>query len=178
MDTLNFASVGTWFKNRKNMPRMSDKLECGEVEFIINIWGVLAVKWIDTKEATVLSNCHGKGMFEVRKGQKDGTSIIVGWYGFRWSNGRSVWCRQKISKLVEESLQSITNISSAVKLQGTQTAAQVTTCRLPSQTSKSSYSTQSALLSCKAPFLFQKKVKACQSMPAEGQKRHRHADWA
>jgi hypothetical protein len=57
---------------------MSNKLERGEAEFRGNTSGTLAVKLIDTKEVTVLSNCHGKGMVEVQKKQKDGKSITVG----------------------------------------------------------------------------------------------------
>jgi hypothetical protein len=59
------------------MSRMANKLEQGEAEFRGNTSGTLAVKWIDTKEVIVLNNCHGKGMVEVQKKQKDGTSITV-----------------------------------------------------------------------------------------------------
>jgi hypothetical protein len=38
----------------------------------------LVVKWIDTKEVIALSNFHGKGMVELQKKQKYGTSITVG----------------------------------------------------------------------------------------------------
>lgn len=61
------------------MPRINNKLEHEEVKFRENASGTLVVKGIDTKEVIALNNCNDRCMVEVKKKQKNGTSITVGY---------------------------------------------------------------------------------------------------
>lgn len=117
MDTLLLATVGTCMKNcKKNLPIMNTVLQRSEADFSGNNKGILAARWIDTKEVFVLSNCYNAGMTEVNKKQKDRSTKeipcpeairfyrkVMGkgcWYSK--SDGRCIVVRQKISKMVEE----------------------------------------------------------------------------
>ena len=73
MDNSKFPAVGTVVKNRKNLPKFDDKLKRGEYQFRGNGNGTIAVRWMDTKEVIVLSNCHSNSVGEVSKKQKDGS---------------------------------------------------------------------------------------------------------
>lgn len=65
-------------RNRKNVPEFtSKKLERGEAEFKSTSSGLLCVKWQDTKEVLVISNCHEPGMTFVTKTLKTGEKIQV-----------------------------------------------------------------------------------------------------
>lgn len=77
LDTLPYAAVGTVIKTRKNVPKFSDKLEKGDSYALQNTSGTLAVKWHDTKEVLVLSNCHSNIKTTVKRTQKNGTRIDV-----------------------------------------------------------------------------------------------------
>ena len=73
MKDLNLAAVGTCMKNRKNMPKDTVAIKKGETEFLGNDKGVLCVRWMDSKEVVLLSNCHGGEMSLVQKKKKDGS---------------------------------------------------------------------------------------------------------
>ena len=77
LDTIAFPAVGTCIKSRKNVPVFKQKLKRGESEFFANTNGTLAVKWMDTKDVILFSNCHTHGVQEVMKKQKDGTRVAV-----------------------------------------------------------------------------------------------------
>lgn len=69
---LPLPSVGTVMGNRKNIPNITKKLNRGKSEILGNKYGIICVKWHDTKEVTVLSNCHGKNLTVVQRRGKDG----------------------------------------------------------------------------------------------------------
>ena len=77
MDTIRYPAVGTVIKSRRNLPVLKEKLSRGDCEFRCNINGILAVRWLDTKEVLLLSNFHTDTVGEVRKKQRDGTIINV-----------------------------------------------------------------------------------------------------
>ena len=60
-------------KNRKNMPKEVEKLKKGESEFQGNQHGILAVRWVDSKEVVMLTNCHDATVNQVQKKKKDGS---------------------------------------------------------------------------------------------------------
>lgn len=72
-----FSLVGTCMTNRKNIPTMADKLKRGESVAKSTVDGVIAFKWQDTKEVTLLSNCHTSEISTVTRKQKDGIKKIV-----------------------------------------------------------------------------------------------------
>ena len=55
--TLPFSAVGTVIKSRKNVPKFAKELDKGESKFLITSSGVVASRWIDSKEVVVISNC-------------------------------------------------------------------------------------------------------------------------
>lgn len=71
------AMVGTAIKNRKHMPRFSEKLKRNESEFQISSEGIVACKWMDSKEVIVLSNCHYPEVNTVLRKQKNGEKLTV-----------------------------------------------------------------------------------------------------
>ena len=77
MKDLNFAAAGTCMKNRKNMPKDTVAIKKGETEFLGNDKGVLCVRWMDSKEVILLSNCHGGEMSSVQKKKKDGSRETI-----------------------------------------------------------------------------------------------------
>ena len=44
LDNIKFAAVGTVVKNRKNLPKFEDKLECGKYQFSGNCKGTIAAR--------------------------------------------------------------------------------------------------------------------------------------
>ena len=70
MDTLPFAAVGTCIKNRKQMPSFTITLKKSKSDFKSNNNGTIAVRWQDTREVLLLSNCHTDSMGQI---QKDGS---------------------------------------------------------------------------------------------------------
>ena len=73
MDNSKFPAVGTVVENRKNLPKFDDKLKRGEYQFRGNGNGTIAARWMNTKEVTVLSNCHSNSVGEVSKKQNNGS---------------------------------------------------------------------------------------------------------
>jgi len=74
INNLDHAAVGTVMKNRKNMPKdIAKTLKKGEMEFQGNQYGTLCARWMDSKEVTVLTNCHQASKDKVMKKKKDGT---------------------------------------------------------------------------------------------------------
>lgn len=61
INELPFAAVGTVMGNRKNIPKfeIGKKRDRGDAQFFVNKHGSCAVSWKDTKDVTLLSNCHG-----------------------------------------------------------------------------------------------------------------------
>lgn len=76
MKTLPFACTGTIMSNRKHLPKMPGKLVRGESVAQASDDGVIAIKWQDTKEVTVVSNCHDYNISSVERRLKDGTKKI------------------------------------------------------------------------------------------------------
>lgn len=72
LENINCAALGTCMTNRKNVPKMTEKLKRGESTFRCTDSGLLCVKWQDTKEVVVLSNCHQPSLTTVGKKNKTG----------------------------------------------------------------------------------------------------------
>lgn len=79
MNNLPFAAVGTVISSRKNMPNfvIDKKRNRGEAQFLCNQYGTCAVSWKDTKDVTVLSNCHGNQMTLTNRKSKDGSKTEI-----------------------------------------------------------------------------------------------------
>lgn len=73
MNTIDYASVGTCMKGRKDVPRFEGKLNRGESQIVSNRQGTLAIRWQDTKDFIVLSNCHKPTIVKVNRKMKDGS---------------------------------------------------------------------------------------------------------
>ena len=71
--TLPFSAVGTVIKSRKNVPKFAKKLDKEESEFLVISSGVVASRWIDSKEVVVISNCSLPETTSINRKQKDGT---------------------------------------------------------------------------------------------------------
>ena len=68
LETINYAALGTCMSNRKNMPSFgSKKLKKGQSEFRCTNTGLLCVKWQDTKEVLLMSNCHKADLTKVKE---------------------------------------------------------------------------------------------------------------
>lgn len=61
--------------NRKNIPKLQGKLkERGESEMAVCDAGILAIKWKDTKDVLLMSNCHTATVETTDRKMKDGTN--------------------------------------------------------------------------------------------------------
>ena len=78
--SVNLAAVGTLIKTKRKIPTFEKKLVCGDAESKCTKSGLLALKWLDTKEVHVLRNCHFQNMGEVLKKQKDESLLAVGFH--------------------------------------------------------------------------------------------------
>lgn len=77
INNIPFPALGTCISNRKNLPKVTEKLNRGEYVFKCNSSGTLAVVWQDTKQVMLLSNCHEATVGTVQRKQKDGTRVDV-----------------------------------------------------------------------------------------------------
>jgi len=77
LQNTDYAAVGTCNPNRKYLPKIKEKLKRGEYLFQCSKDGLLFVKWQDTKEVLMLSNCHNTDIVSVKKTVKDGSKISV-----------------------------------------------------------------------------------------------------
>lgn len=78
MQNLKYAAVGTVMSNRKNLPKFeSKKLVRGQSEVKVTSSGLLSVKWQDTKEVIVISNCHKPNICTVAKTLKTGQKTEI-----------------------------------------------------------------------------------------------------
>lgn len=79
MDTLEFPCVGTCNAARRNMPKIcpGKKFKQGEMAFVENGRGTIAVRWQDTKDVILMSNFHGPEITEVRRKLKTGAVVPV-----------------------------------------------------------------------------------------------------
>uniref|UniRef100_A0A6P7H8S6 PiggyBac transposable element-derived protein 4-like n=1 Tax=Diabrotica virgifera virgifera TaxID=50390 RepID=A0A6P7H8S6_DIAVI len=60
-------------RRRKNTPQFIDKkLSRGESDSMVNDRGVVAVRWLDTKEVLFLSNCHSPSLSQTERKLKTG----------------------------------------------------------------------------------------------------------
>ncbi|XP_054746207.1 piggyBac transposable element-derived protein 3-like [Anastrepha obliqua] len=73
INNIQYPALRTCMSNRKNVPKIPEKLQRGEAIFKVNSAGTIAVKWQDVKEVMLLSNCHTSEMSTVRRKMKDGT---------------------------------------------------------------------------------------------------------
>ena len=71
--TMPFSAVGTVIKSRNNVPMFAKRLEKGESEFLATSSGVVASRWMDSKEVIVISNCSSPETTSINRKQKDGT---------------------------------------------------------------------------------------------------------
>lgn len=77
---IQYAAVGTAISNRKNIPKkFSDKvnLQRGQSIIVANDSGVLAIKWRDTKDVILLTNCHSNEETTVKRKGKDGSKSDI-----------------------------------------------------------------------------------------------------
>ncbi|KAJ8973287.1 hypothetical protein NQ317_019594 [Molorchus minor] len=72
LETINHAALGTCMANRKNVPAIGTKLHKGQSEFRCTDSGLLCVKWQDTKEVLLMSNCHKPEVTRIGKKNKTG----------------------------------------------------------------------------------------------------------
>lgn len=73
MNTLPFACAGTIMANRKDLPDLPGKFERGKSIAKSSDDGLIAIKWQDTKEVTLVSNCHNYNIATVDRRLKDGS---------------------------------------------------------------------------------------------------------
>lgn len=74
MDTIRFPAVGTYIPGRKNTPSFVGKLaNRGDCEMQGCSEGILAMKWKDTKDVLLMTNCHQPTMTVISRKMKDGT---------------------------------------------------------------------------------------------------------
>ncbi|KAG4076030.1 hypothetical protein HA402_014029 [Bradysia odoriphaga] len=73
--TIPFACVGTVMTNRKNLPQITVKLQRGESKAVCSEDGIIYYKWQDTKEVSLLINCHSHIIETADRKQKDGSYI-------------------------------------------------------------------------------------------------------
>lgn len=75
LDSIGYSAVGTYISSRKNTPKLESKLvERGACEMAGCKEGILAIKWKDTKDVLVMSNCHMPIIEKTKRKMKDGTS--------------------------------------------------------------------------------------------------------
>lgn len=72
---IKFAAVGTCIRNGKNIPKDITKLDRGDSKFLCNENKTLFIRWQDTKEVLVLTNCHSDDTVLVKRKQKNGEKI-------------------------------------------------------------------------------------------------------
>lgn len=78
IDTIEFPAVGTCIQTRKNVPKTDNKLKYrGDMEILTNTNGTLFVKWRDTKDVYVLSNCHSPTVSTIQRKQKNGEKLGI-----------------------------------------------------------------------------------------------------
>lgn len=77
LETLNYAALGTCMANRKNVPTIGGKLQRGQSAFRCTSTGLLCVKWQDTKEVLLMSNCHNPNLTTVTKRTKTGDQETI-----------------------------------------------------------------------------------------------------
>ncbi|XP_044761190.1 piggyBac transposable element-derived protein 1-like [Coccinella septempunctata] len=77
LETIKYPALGTCMSNRRNLPKIDTKLEKSQYVFKCTPKGLLYVKWRDTKDVCVLSNCHSNDVTTVKKTQKDGKKVTV-----------------------------------------------------------------------------------------------------
>ncbi|CAH1992523.1 unnamed protein product [Acanthoscelides obtectus] len=77
MNDIEFAAVGTCMRNCKDVPKSEGKLARGEHQIRISNQGTLAIRWQDTKDFVLLSNCHKATITKVKRKMKDGSSSEV-----------------------------------------------------------------------------------------------------
>lgn len=76
LHTRTTNACGTVRKNRKNMPKIDNKLKKGEISFRSS-GELLAMKWCDKREVWMLSTCHSADMAESEKtDRKSGNKIL------------------------------------------------------------------------------------------------------
>lgn len=86
LQTIKYPALGTVITNRKNVPVVKDKLKRGECVFLCSSTGLLYSKWHDTKEVSIISNCHKADVTQVSKTIKSGSKInidcpeVIGFY--------------------------------------------------------------------------------------------------
>ena len=70
---LPFSAIGTLIKSQKNVPKFAKHLEKSESEFLVTNSGIVASRWMDSKEVVVIRNCSLPEMSSISRKQKDRT---------------------------------------------------------------------------------------------------------
>lgn len=74
---LDICAVGTYMATRKHTPTLDGKLSRGETQFMQSNMGVIAMKWCDTKNVHVMSNCHKPEIGTAVRTSKNGDKLEV-----------------------------------------------------------------------------------------------------
>lgn len=77
MNSIDYPAVGTCMKGRKDVPKFEGKLERGDSQMLGSREGTLAVRWQDTKDFILLSNCHGPVIGKEKRKMKDGSVVEI-----------------------------------------------------------------------------------------------------
>lgn len=73
MTRLEYPCVGTYMRNRKNVPEFENKkLSRGDTDFFVTDLRIMATRWQDTKQVLLLSNCHAPTVGKVERKLKTG----------------------------------------------------------------------------------------------------------
>ena len=74
LNSIEYAVVGTYNRNRKNVAKLSEKFSTkDESEMAVCMEGLLCIHWKDTKDVLLKSNCHEPAETTTNRKQKDGT---------------------------------------------------------------------------------------------------------
>ena len=75
---LPYAAVGTCIKNRKNVPKLQEKLASkGEREVAVCSQGIIGIHGKDTEDVYLMSNCHKPTVTIPTQKQNNGTKQKV-----------------------------------------------------------------------------------------------------
>ncbi|KAG5899910.1 hypothetical protein JTB14_002462 [Gonioctena quinquepunctata] len=75
LDNIRFPTPGTFIRTRINTPKFFGKLDQrGECEMVGCEEGILGIRWKNTKDVCLISNCHDSTVGVVCRKMKDGTS--------------------------------------------------------------------------------------------------------
>ncbi|KAF2880739.1 hypothetical protein ILUMI_25439 [Ignelater luminosus] len=77
LNELDYPEVGTLTKSWRNVPKISEKLNRGDLQFRVNNEGTIVCRWQDTKDVLAISNCFSDTTTEVKRTMKNETKKDV-----------------------------------------------------------------------------------------------------